>query len=229
MLTLGAQSSPDHNILPIEADALHLPLAYNSVDLVTSAFGFRNLANYPTASPNSTASSAPAARSPSSSATSPTASSARSTTSTSNTSCPPSAASSPAQPRAYAYLPDSVEVPPPTPHDSTHRSRRLHQPHLDQLHPRHRRPLPRHQTLERAACLFSSTHLKISLLSFSCHPSRSGELALSLSKGICFSSCRCMFSSRPTTNARVPHISSLRCGNVYPLPVVVACSPQPVD
>jgi demethylmenaquinone methyltransferase/2-methoxy-6-polyprenyl-1,4-benzoquinol methylase len=32
--------------LPIEADALHLPLADASVDLVTSAFGFRNLANY---------------------------------------------------------------------------------------------------------------------------------------------------------------------------------------
>ena len=29
-----------------EADALHLPLADSSVDLVTSAFGFRNLANY---------------------------------------------------------------------------------------------------------------------------------------------------------------------------------------
>ena len=32
--------------IAIEADALHLPLADNSVDLVTSAFGFRNLANY---------------------------------------------------------------------------------------------------------------------------------------------------------------------------------------
>jgi demethylmenaquinone methyltransferase / 2-methoxy-6-polyprenyl-1,4-benzoquinol methylase len=35
-----------HNIIPIEADALHLPIASASVDLVTSAFGFRNLANY---------------------------------------------------------------------------------------------------------------------------------------------------------------------------------------
>jgi demethylmenaquinone methyltransferase/2-methoxy-6-polyprenyl-1,4-benzoquinol methylase len=32
--------------IAIEADALHLPLADNSVDLVTAAFGFRNLANY---------------------------------------------------------------------------------------------------------------------------------------------------------------------------------------
>lgn len=30
----------------IEADALHLPLASGSLDLVVSAFGFRNLANY---------------------------------------------------------------------------------------------------------------------------------------------------------------------------------------
>ncbi len=30
----------------IEADALHMPIADNSVDLITTAFGFRNLANY---------------------------------------------------------------------------------------------------------------------------------------------------------------------------------------
>ena len=30
----------------MEADALHLPLADSSVDLVVSSFGFRNLANY---------------------------------------------------------------------------------------------------------------------------------------------------------------------------------------
>jgi len=35
------------NIVAIEADALHLPLPADSVDLVTSAFGFRNLASYP--------------------------------------------------------------------------------------------------------------------------------------------------------------------------------------
>ena len=46
MLSLGAKKFSTHNILPIEADALHLPLADASVDLVTSAFGFRNLANY---------------------------------------------------------------------------------------------------------------------------------------------------------------------------------------
>ena len=46
MLSRGAQKFAPHNIVAIEADALHLPLADNSIDLVTSAFGFRNLANY---------------------------------------------------------------------------------------------------------------------------------------------------------------------------------------
>ena len=32
--------------IAIEADALHLPLGDNCVDLITTAFGFRNLANY---------------------------------------------------------------------------------------------------------------------------------------------------------------------------------------
>jgi demethylmenaquinone methyltransferase / 2-methoxy-6-polyprenyl-1,4-benzoquinol methylase len=32
--------------IPIEADALHLPLPSSSLDLVVTAFGFRNLANY---------------------------------------------------------------------------------------------------------------------------------------------------------------------------------------
>ena len=46
MLTRGAEKFANRNILPIEADVLHLPIASNSIDLVTSAFGFRNLANY---------------------------------------------------------------------------------------------------------------------------------------------------------------------------------------
>ncbi len=46
MLSLGQKKFAGQNIFPIEADALHLPLADASVDLVTSAFGFRNLANY---------------------------------------------------------------------------------------------------------------------------------------------------------------------------------------
>ena len=46
MLSRGAIKFAQLNIIPIEADALHLPLADSSVDLVTSAFGFRNLANY---------------------------------------------------------------------------------------------------------------------------------------------------------------------------------------
>ncbi|MEO8870668.1 MAG: ubiquinone/menaquinone biosynthesis methyltransferase [Granulicella sp.] len=46
MLSRGAVKFAGHRILPIEADALHLPIASGSLNLVTSAFGFRNLANY---------------------------------------------------------------------------------------------------------------------------------------------------------------------------------------
>jgi|SRR5580765_4429563 len=46
MLALGRKKFAGHNIVAIEADALALPFEDNSVDLVTSAFGFRNLANY---------------------------------------------------------------------------------------------------------------------------------------------------------------------------------------
>ena len=53
MLSRGAQkfapsrlrSGPPYAI-PLEADALHLPLKSASLDLVVTAFGFRNLANY---------------------------------------------------------------------------------------------------------------------------------------------------------------------------------------
>jgi len=44
--TTGAQSARTVYAVPLEADALHLPLASGSVDLIVSAFGFRNLANY---------------------------------------------------------------------------------------------------------------------------------------------------------------------------------------
>ena len=47
MLELGKRKFAGKNIVAIEADALHLPLASGSVDLVTAAFGFRNLASYP--------------------------------------------------------------------------------------------------------------------------------------------------------------------------------------
>jgi demethylmenaquinone methyltransferase/2-methoxy-6-polyprenyl-1,4-benzoquinol methylase len=46
MLSRGAEKFVPHNIIPIEADALHLPIAANSIDLITTGFGFRNLANY---------------------------------------------------------------------------------------------------------------------------------------------------------------------------------------
>ncbi|HET8637041.1 MAG TPA: ubiquinone/menaquinone biosynthesis methyltransferase [Acidobacteriaceae bacterium] len=46
MLVRGAEKLRNHNAVAIEADALHLPLPDNSLDLITTAFGFRNLANY---------------------------------------------------------------------------------------------------------------------------------------------------------------------------------------
>lgn len=46
MLARGREKFAGRNIVAIEADALHLPIQSDSLDLVTSAFGFRNLANY---------------------------------------------------------------------------------------------------------------------------------------------------------------------------------------
>ena len=46
MLTRARIKHASGNVVFTEADALHLPLPGNSVDLVTFAFGFRNLANY---------------------------------------------------------------------------------------------------------------------------------------------------------------------------------------
>lgn len=46
MLQHGLAKFNARKIQPVEADALHLPLADNSMDLVVSSFGFRNLANY---------------------------------------------------------------------------------------------------------------------------------------------------------------------------------------
>jgi len=46
MLQHGLQKFSARKIQPVEADALRLPLPDGSMDLVVSAFGFRNLANY---------------------------------------------------------------------------------------------------------------------------------------------------------------------------------------
>jgi demethylmenaquinone methyltransferase/2-methoxy-6-polyprenyl-1,4-benzoquinol methylase len=46
MLKRGVEKFQKRNVVAMEADALRLPLAGGSLDLVTSAFGFRNLANY---------------------------------------------------------------------------------------------------------------------------------------------------------------------------------------
>lgn len=43
---VGARTAQQAFAEPLEADALHLPFADHSLDLVVSAFGFRNLANY---------------------------------------------------------------------------------------------------------------------------------------------------------------------------------------
>jgi demethylmenaquinone methyltransferase/2-methoxy-6-polyprenyl-1,4-benzoquinol methylase len=46
MLLHGLKKYEQRTIQPLEADALRLPFASASMDLVVSAFGFRNLANY---------------------------------------------------------------------------------------------------------------------------------------------------------------------------------------
>jgi demethylmenaquinone methyltransferase/2-methoxy-6-polyprenyl-1,4-benzoquinol methylase len=46
MLSRGASKFSKYGAVPVEADALHLPLRTASLDLIVSAFGFRNLANY---------------------------------------------------------------------------------------------------------------------------------------------------------------------------------------
>jgi demethylmenaquinone methyltransferase/2-methoxy-6-polyprenyl-1,4-benzoquinol methylase len=46
MLTRARQKFPTPQILWLEADAMHLPYPDNTFDLITSAFGFRNLPNY---------------------------------------------------------------------------------------------------------------------------------------------------------------------------------------
>lgn len=46
MLARGAEKLRGHNAVAIEADALNLPVADSSLNLITTAFGFRNLANY---------------------------------------------------------------------------------------------------------------------------------------------------------------------------------------
>jgi demethylmenaquinone methyltransferase / 2-methoxy-6-polyprenyl-1,4-benzoquinol methylase len=51
MLSRGAKKFAAHEpgspyAVPLEADALHLPLRSGSLDLIVTAFGFRNLANY---------------------------------------------------------------------------------------------------------------------------------------------------------------------------------------
>jgi len=45
-LKFGAHKSDKPYAIPVEADALHLPLKTASLDLIVTAFGFRNLANY---------------------------------------------------------------------------------------------------------------------------------------------------------------------------------------
>jgi demethylmenaquinone methyltransferase/2-methoxy-6-polyprenyl-1,4-benzoquinol methylase len=46
MLVRGMRKFAGRGAIALEADALHLPLRDNSLDLIVTAFGFRNLANY---------------------------------------------------------------------------------------------------------------------------------------------------------------------------------------
>jgi len=46
MLDRAARKLPSGRAIILETDALRLPLADSSLDLITTAFGFRNLANY---------------------------------------------------------------------------------------------------------------------------------------------------------------------------------------
>jgi demethylmenaquinone methyltransferase/2-methoxy-6-polyprenyl-1,4-benzoquinol methylase len=46
MLMRGAAKFAQHGAIAVEADALHLPIADGTLQLLTTAFGFRNLANY---------------------------------------------------------------------------------------------------------------------------------------------------------------------------------------
>ncbi len=46
MLARGARKFAGRAVAVLEADALHLPLRDQSLDLIVTAFGFRNLANY---------------------------------------------------------------------------------------------------------------------------------------------------------------------------------------
>ncbi len=46
MLSLGSTKFNRKNIIPVEGDALHLPLPNDSADLISAAFGFRNLVSY---------------------------------------------------------------------------------------------------------------------------------------------------------------------------------------
>jgi len=46
MLVRGARKFTRHGAVAIEADAMQLPVADSSLDLITTAFGFRNLRNY---------------------------------------------------------------------------------------------------------------------------------------------------------------------------------------
>jgi demethylmenaquinone methyltransferase/2-methoxy-6-polyprenyl-1,4-benzoquinol methylase len=46
MLSRAAHKFRGRGVVTLEADALHLPLQSESLDLVVTAFGFRNLANY---------------------------------------------------------------------------------------------------------------------------------------------------------------------------------------
>ncbi len=148
MLRRGAQKFAPHNILPIEADALHLPLADNSVDLVTSAFGFRNLANYEEGLAELHRVLRPGGQIGILDCNQPSGLTGAAYSLYFKKILPKLGGLISGDAGAYSYLPASVErFPRPPRMKQLIQQRRLHQRPLDQLHLRHRRPLPGHQTL----------------------------------------------------------------------------------
>ncbi len=150
MLSLGQKKFAGRNVLPIEADALHLPLANASVDLVTSAFGFRNLANY-----EEGLAEIHRVLRPGGQTWHPRVQPARRSY---RRHLQPLLQIHPAETRwphhrqpARLQLPQLLgrTLPPPPAHDRSSPQSRLHPPNLDQLHLRRRRPLPRHKAMNR--------------------------------------------------------------------------------
>ncbi len=152
MLSLGGRKFAGKNILPIEADALHLPLADASVDLVTSAFGFRNLANYEEGLAEILRVLRPGGQLGILECNQPEGLTGAVYNLYFKSILPKLGGLITGNEPAYSYLNSSVErFPPSSPDDRTTQQSGLHSPDLDQLHLRRSGPLPRHKALRFVA------------------------------------------------------------------------------